>query len=75
MNNNKLITYSLMEEEKMSTEQKKELSQSQNILEKVMLEFRIRLNKQLYEEKTIRYDVYHNMENYLIKKISILNKY
>lgn len=58
----------------MPIEKIEETSKYKNILEKVMLEFRVRLNKQLYEEEIISYDVYHNMEIYLIKKISILNK-
>lgn len=74
MNNNKMATYALLEEPKMNIEQFKSVIDSKKIVEKVLLEFRIRLNKQLYEEESISYDIYHNMENYLIKKLNILNK-
>lgn len=36
------------------------------------LQFRIRLNKVLYEEKVISLEVYQKMENYLISKLSKL---
>lgn len=58
----------------MDIEQAKAVIDSKKVLEKVLLEYRIRLNKQLYEEESISYDIYHNMENYLIKKLNILNK-
>lgn len=69
-----MATYALLEEPKMNIEQFKSVIDSKKIVEKVLLEFRIRLNKQLYEEESISYDIYHNMENYLIKKLNILNK-
>ena len=34
------------------------------------LQFRIRLNKVLYEDKVISLEVYQKMENYLISKLS-----
>ena len=34
------------------------------------LQFRIRLNKILYEDKVISLEVYQKMENYLISKLS-----
>ena len=34
------------------------------------LQFRIRLNKILYEDKVINLEVYQKMENYLISKLS-----
>lgn len=37
------------------------------------LQFRIRLNKVLYEDKIISLEVYQKMENYLISKLSKLN--
>lgn len=58
----------------MNIGQSKAVIDSKKIVEKVLLEYRIRLNKQLYEEESISYDIYHNMENYLIKKLNILNK-
>lgn len=36
------------------------------------LQFRIRLNKILYEDKVISLEVYQKMENYLISKLSKL---
>ena len=36
------------------------------------LQFRIRLNKVLYEDKVISLEVYQKMENYLISKLSKL---
>lgn len=36
------------------------------------LQFRIRLNKVLYEDKIISLEVYQKMENYLISKLSKL---
>ena len=36
------------------------------------LQFRIRLNKVLYEEKVISLEAYQKMENYLISKLSKL---
>ena len=36
------------------------------------LQFRIRLNKALYEDKVISLEVYQKMENYLISKLSKL---
>ena len=36
------------------------------------LQFRIRLNKVLYEEKVISLEVYQKMENYLLSKLSKL---
>ena len=37
---------------------------------KFNLQFRIRLNKILYEDKVISLEVYQKMENYLISKLS-----
>lgn len=36
------------------------------------LQFRIRLNKVLYEDKVISLEVYQRMENYLVSKLSKL---
>lgn len=36
------------------------------------LQFRIRLNKILYEDKIISLEIYQKMENYLISKLSKL---
>lgn len=36
------------------------------------LQFRIRLNRVLYEDKVISLEVYQKMENYLISKLSKL---
>ena len=36
------------------------------------LQFRIRLNKILYEDRVISLEVYQKMENYLISKLSKL---
>ncbi len=36
------------------------------------LQFRIRLNKLLYEDKIISLEIYQKMENYLISKLSKL---
>lgn len=36
------------------------------------LQFRIRLNRILYDDKVISLDVYQKMENYLISKLSKL---
>ena len=36
------------------------------------LQFRIRLNKVLYEDKVISLEVYQKMENYLISKLAKL---
>lgn len=36
------------------------------------LQFRIRLNKILYEDKVISLEIYQKMENYLISKLSKL---
>ena len=36
------------------------------------LQFRIRLNKVLYEDKVISLETYQKMENYLISKLSKL---
>lgn len=69
MNKNILSSYALLEEPKMNTEETKAVINSKKVLEKVLLEYRVRLNKELYEEESISYDVYQNMENYLIKKI------
>lgn len=69
MNKNILSSYALLEEPKMDIEETKAVINSKKVLEKVLLEYRIRLNKELYEEESISYDVYQNMENYLIKKI------
>lgn len=43
------------------------------MLEIFNLNFRIRLNKILYEEKEISLEVYQKMENYLISKLAKLN--
>lgn len=42
--------------------------------EKFNLQFRIRLNKILYEDKIISLEVYQKMENYLISKLSKINE-
>ena len=43
-----------------------------NINDKFNIEFRIRLNKSLYENKIISLEVYQKMEKYLISKLSKL---
>lgn len=42
--------------------------------EKFNLQFRIRLNKMLYEDKVINLEIYQKMGNYLISKLSKTNE-
>lgn len=38
-------------------------------LEQIMIEYRIKLNQKLYEEKVIDYRVFSQMQDFLMKKL------
>lgn len=71
MNKNRTYSYSLTKEPKMINQNTK-TEENRKISNDILLEFRLGLNKKLYDENIISLEVYQNMENYLIKK---LNRY
>lgn len=48
-------------------------NENNKCIEEIILEFRIRLNKRLYDNDVITLEIYQKMENYLITKLNKLH--
>ena len=48
-------------------------NENNKYIEEIILEFRIRLNKRLYDNEVITLEIYQKMENYLITKLNKLH--
>lgn len=48
-------------------------NENNKYIKEIILEFRIRLNKRLYDNEVITLEIYQKMENYLITKLNKLH--